>query len=184
MEARLAGPAALPRAPESSEEVLRAILPDARRVALRGFRIPEQDVDDVLQQASIDFLVQSRRGARATGGLMIVITRRRCLDFWRKRYRGAREVALDELRESDSCYPVECASTAQQAFDGWRLARTWPSLSANCREVLARRFWKHEKTSDLAALRGRRPDTVKRLISRCLGRLRRSLQEMRPGEIA
>jgi DNA-directed RNA polymerase specialized sigma24 family protein len=163
--------------PEGDEEVLRAVLPSARKIAQFGFRIPAQDVDDVLQQASIDFVVQSRRGARATGGLLVVITRRRCLDYWRNRYRsGVREVGLDELREGDAGYPMECAPTAEQTIDGWCLARTWTSLSASCREVLARRFWKKEKTAELAALRGRRPDTVKRLISRCLGRLRRSLE--------
>ena len=104
----LSEPAVSPRGPESpgpesDEEILRSVLPAARKIARFGFRIPPQDVEDVLQQASIDFLLHSRRGARATSGLMIVITRRRCQDYWRNRYRsGVREVALDELREGDS----------------------------------------------------------------------------------
>jgi DNA-directed RNA polymerase specialized sigma24 family protein len=169
---------AVPPVRESDEDVLRAVLPAARKIAQFGFRIPAQDVDDVLQQASVDFLVQSRRGGRASGGLMVVIVRRRCLDYWRSRYRsGVKEVALDELREEDCAYPVECAPEAGPVAAGLRLAQTWPSLSENCRQVLASRFWRNRRTSDLAETMGYKPDSLKRMISRCLGRLRRSLGE-------
>jgi RNA polymerase sigma factor (sigma-70 family) len=165
-----------PRVPSSDEEVLRAVMPDARKIALRAYKVPSQDVDDVLQQAAIDFLVHSRRGAPATAGLMIVITRRRCLDFWRSRYRTRREVAIDELRDDESPCVEECEPPgADVAADGLRLARTWPSLSDNCRHVLARRFWQNQRTADLADRMGYKTDTLKKMISRCLGRLRRSL---------
>lgn len=169
---------AIPPVRESDEDVLRSVLPAARKIAQFGFRIPPQDVDDVLQQAAVDFLLQSRRGARTSGGLMIVIARRRCLDYWRNRYRsGVKEVGLDELREGDCAYPVECAPGAGPVATGLKLARSWPSLSANCREVLASRFWKNRRTSELAETMGYKPDSLKRMISRCLGRLRRSLGE-------
>ena len=110
---------------------------------------------------------------------MVVITRRRCLDYWRSRYRtGVKEVPLDELREDDGAYPVECAPGAETVVTGFRLAQTWPSLSENCRHVLAFRFWKQQRTADLAASLGYKPDSLKRMISRCLGRLRRSLGEI------
>ena len=161
----------------SDEEVLRAVLPDARKIAEHAYKIPAQDVDDVLQQAAIDFLLHARRGARATTGLMIVITRRRCLDFWRTSYRTRKkEIALDELREDESPCIAECEMPeAEAAADGMRLARTWPSLSDNCRHVLARRFWQNQRTADLAERMGYKRETLKRMISRCLGRLRRSL---------
>lgn len=159
------------------EDVLRAVLPDARKIALHAFKVPAQDVDDVLQQAAVDFLVQSRRGAPATAGLMVVITRRRCLDFWRMRYRARRkEVAIDEITEEQSPCVDECEMLdVTAAADGLRLARTWPSLSDNCRAVLLRRFWQNQRTADLAERLGYKRDTLKRMISRCLGRLRRSL---------
>ncbi len=169
---------ASPPTREPDEDLLRAVLPSARKIAQFGFRIPAQDVDDVLQQASIDFLVQSRRGARVSGGLMVVIVRRRCLDYWRSRYRSrVKEVPLDELHEEDCAYPVECAPEAEPTAAGLRIAQTWPSLSENCRQVLASRFWKNRKTSDLAETMGYKPDSLKRMISRCLGKLRRSLGE-------
>jgi len=158
------------------EETLRGVLPDARKIAERSFKIPAQEVDDVLQQAAVDFLVHARRGAPATSGLMIVITRRRCLDFWRSRYRSRREVAIEELRDDESpCIAEIDLPGAQAAADGARLARTWPSLSDNCRHVLARRFWQNQRTADLAERMGYKRETLKRMISRCLGRLRRSL---------
>jgi RNA polymerase sigma factor (sigma-70 family) len=159
------------------EDVLRTVLPDARKIALRAYKVPAQEVEDVLQQAVVDFLVQSRRGAPATTGLMIVITRRRCLDFWRTRYRARRkEVTIDEMTEDQSPCVEECAVLdAAAAADGARLARTWPSLSDNCRTVLARRFWQNQRTADLAEYLGYKRETLKRMISRCLGRLRRSL---------
>ena len=159
------------------EGVLRSVLPDARKIAVHAYKIPAQEIDDVLQQAAVDFLVQSRRGAPATSGLMIVITRRRCLDFWRVRYRARRkEVAIDETTEDQSPCAEECALLdAEAAADGARLARSWPSLSDNCRAVLTRRFWGNERTADLADYLGYKRETLKRMISRCLGRLRRSL---------
>lgn len=161
----------------SDEAVLRGVLPDARRLAERAFRIPAQDVDDVLQQAAVDFLLHARRGARASAGLMIVITRRRCLDFWRTRYSRKREVALDELRDDEPACPDESDfPDAGSLAEGARLARTWPSLSDNCRHVLARRFWQNQRTADLADRMGYKRDTLKRMISRCLGRLRRCLE--------
>ncbi|MGH9443385.1 MAG: RNA polymerase sigma factor [Thermoanaerobaculia bacterium] len=173
------GASALAPAPgDSDEDVLRTVLPSARTIVRHGFRIPAQDVDDVLQQACVDFLVQSRRGARAAGGLMVVITRRRCLDYWRSRYRpGAKEVAIDELHEEDRAYPVECAPEPESVAAGMKLARTWPSLSEGCRQVLASRFWRDRRTADLAATMGYKADSVKRMISRCLGKLRRSMGE-------
>ncbi len=160
----------------SDEEVLRSVLPDARKIAERAYKVPAQDVDDVLQQAAVDFLVHARRGAPATTGLMIVITRRRCLDFWRSHYRSRREIGIDELRDDESPCVEECdLPSAETAVDGARLARTWPSLSDNCRHVLARRFWQNQRTADLAERMGYKRETLKRMISRCLGRLRRSL---------
>jgi RNA polymerase sigma factor (sigma-70 family) len=164
-------------AASSEEAVLRGVLPDARRLAERAFKIPAQDVEDVLQQAAVDFLVHARRGARASSGLMIVITRRRCLDFWRSRYRRKQEIALDELRDDEpACLAERDFPDAESLADGARLARTWPSLSDNCRHVLARRFWQNQRTADLADRMGYKRDTLKRLISRCLGRLRRCLE--------
>ena len=163
---------------EVDEDVLRAVLPSARGIARFGFRIPVQDVEDVLQQAAVDFLLQARRGGRASAGLMVVIVRRRCLDYWRRRYRGgAKEVSLDELHEADVAYPIECAPDAEAASAGVRLLQTWPSLSESCRQVLASRFWKNRRTADLAQTMGYKPDSLKRMISRCLGKLRRSLGE-------
>src|SRR5689334_23351628 len=123
----------------TEEEVLASVLPDARKIAEFGYRIPDQEIDDVLQQAAVDFLAHARRGARASAGLMIVITRRRCLDFWRTRYRGKRNVNIDEVHEEHPAYFVcEAAIEPEECLDGVRLARTWPLLSENCRDVLAR----------------------------------------------
>jgi RNA polymerase sigma factor (sigma-70 family) len=163
-------------APE--ERVLEAVLPEARKIATFGYRIPEQEIDDILQQAAIDFLLHARRGARASAGLMVVITRRRCLDFWRMRYRSrSRHVGIDEVHEDHPAYLVCDADPAEACLDGARLARTWPSLSENCRDVLARRFWRNQKTADVAERLGYKPQTLKRMISRCLGRLRKNMGE-------
>jgi RNA polymerase sigma factor (sigma-70 family) len=163
-------------APE--ERVLESVLPEARKIASFGYRIPDQEIDDILQQAAIDFLVHARRGARASAGLMVVITRRRCLDFWRSRYRsGSRHVSLDDVHEAHPAYLVCEVDSAEEGLDGARLARTWPSLSENCRDVLARRFWGNQKTADVAERLGYKPQTLKRMISRCLGRLRKNMGE-------
>jgi hypothetical protein len=60
------------------KNALESVLPEARKIASFGYRIPDQEIDDILQQAATNSGACSL-GSVGTAGLMVVIPRR-CLD--------------------------------------------------------------------------------------------------------
>jgi RNA polymerase sigma factor (sigma-70 family) len=171
-------------APPSSEFqlddlFLKKIVPALRKIARFGYGVPEQDVEDLIQESLLQFLIESGRRPQVGSGLLVVIARRRCLEYWRERFKNFRhEAEFSTLTEAEiGQHIVEGDRYTEGVSDGLRLARIWPSLSAQCRKALARRFWNNEKTADIAVGWGYEPDTVKRIISRCLSRLREKIEE-------
>ncbi len=144
-----------------------------RRVVMFGFGIPAQDAEDVLQEALLQYFVEQNRRASVTEGLLVVITRRRCQDYWRSRRMGGDPLSLDESELALGDDGV----LARRLYAGACIAQAWPCISPSCRRVLARRFWRQARTDDLAQLWGYKPGTLKRFISRCLERLRHHLKE-------
>jgi hypothetical protein len=60
-----------------------AVIAYARRVVKRRHHVPDQDVDDVIATALLDFTVVRRSGRECGDGLFLVIAHRRACDFWR-----------------------------------------------------------------------------------------------------
>ena len=156
------------------ESAATELLPFLRRLVRHHYGIPAQETDDVIHEAILDFLVQAQRLETVKPGLLVVIARRRCIDYWRRRENHpGRHVSLDQLSEDDSRHPVAAGNEYVDGLkDGIALASAWHEISARCREYLARRFWKHEATRQIAASAGDRPESVKRFMSRCLAKLR------------
>jgi DNA-directed RNA polymerase specialized sigma24 family protein len=67
----------------------------ARRLLIRQYHAPAQDIDDLIGQALLDFVTVARAGRPCQDGLFLVIARRRACDFWRKRHA---ELPLDAAR--------------------------------------------------------------------------------------
>jgi RNA polymerase sigma factor (sigma-70 family) len=158
---------------------IEALVPSLRKIVRFGYRVPIQDVDDVVQDAVLHFLVQAEKRARAGPGLLVVITRRRCYDYWRRQTsRLRKEVEWSTLTENEVNHFIEDGDRyAEGVSDGVRIALVWHRLSERCREALARRFWKNETSAQIAQLSGDNPDSLKRMVSRCLGTLRQRLEE-------
>jgi DNA-directed RNA polymerase specialized sigma24 family protein len=160
------------------ESIAFELLPFLRRLVQQRYRIPAQDGEDVLQDAIVDFLVQARRCERAQPGLLVVIARRRCADYWRRCYADPHVLPLDAVAGEDPRHPVVRGDEyADGLADGIALAHAWPVITARCRQYLARRFWKLERARDIANSTGDRPETVKRFMSRCLAKLRTLMEE-------
>jgi RNA polymerase sigma factor (sigma-70 family) len=155
------------------------LLPYLRRLVRYHYGIPAQETDDIVHEAVLDFLIQARRVERVQPGLLVVIARRRSVDYWRRREsRPGRQVSLDQISEADSRQPVaEGDDPADGLQDAVALAGAWHEISARCRQYLARRFWKREPTNQIAASSGDRPESVKRFMSRCLAKLRLLMEE-------
>ena|SRR5450759_5887207 len=145
---------------------LASLLPVLRRMVAVGFRVPDADQEDVMQDALVAFF-QYGRSHPVSPGLLIRIVQRRCRDYWRAIARR-REVPLDALLADESMHP--CAEGDGCA--GLRLVVAWRLLSPKCREYLARRFWRLERPRQIADTVGKKPGTVQRFLVRCLARLR------------
>jgi DNA-directed RNA polymerase specialized sigma24 family protein len=160
--------ASQPPSPGAEPAFLAGLLPVLHRIAANGFRIPCSDREDVIQDALLDF-VRYRRGHAASAGLLIRIVQRRCQDYWRAAARR-RDVSLETLKEI-------VAPASNDSGESLRLIVAWRLLSPDCRRYLARRFWHKERTRDLAAKAGKSYSALRRFMSRCLARLRRSVEE-------
>lgn len=156
---------------EQAGEPTAGLLQKLYRIAVFGFRVPSQDVEDLLQDACVQFLLERRRRPVVTDGLLVVIVRRRCQDYWRSRSAHGEAIPLEEA-DLDG----DGGRMARQLYAGARVAQAWPCISPTCRHVLAYRFWQEVPTQELADILGYRPGSLKRFISRCLARLRVHLQ--------
>jgi len=127
----------------------------------------------------VSFFTQARRQPAVGIGLLVVIMRRRCLDFWRRRYRRTRrETPWDDLTEKEASRHTEEGDRYCEGLeDGLRIASIWNHLSERCRHALARRFWMHETAAEAAVRVGQKPESYKRMVSRCLGALRQKFEE-------
>lgn len=148
------------------------LLKKLRRIVIFGFHIPPQDADDVLQEALLHFIRERRHRAVVTDGLLVIITRRRCLDYWRDRNAWRAQASPRDVETLD-----DEGAMARRLYYGACIAQAWPGISPGCRQILTNRFSRPNSTEDLAEQLGRNPDTVRRFISRCLKRLRARLKE-------
>jgi len=136
------------------------------------YGIPGQDCEDVVHSAIVDFLLQSQRYPTADPGLLIVITRRRCIDYLRtEQARSKKLISLDVMPENDPRL-VHGDAYAQGLLDGIALAMAWLKIAPRCQKLLRERFFRQVTLEDLADRLGEHAGAVKRYMSRCLERLR------------
>lgn len=150
------------------------LLPRLRRMVASRYGIPVEDCEDVVQSAVVDFLLQSRRYGKVNPGLLVVITRRRCADFWRsEEVRSRFIVSIETVPENDPRHPM-CRGDeyAKGLLDGIALALAWTKITSRCQKLLSERFFRQAPVRDIAKAIGDTEGTVKRYMSRCLARLR------------
>ena len=155
------------------------LLPRLRRMAIRRYHVPSQECEDILQDAVVDFLLQRRKYQDLQPGLLVVITRRRCADYWRSRGTQAGQTdSLDLLRENDPRLPLPQGDEyVDGLLDGIALAMAWPKMTERCKDFLFRRFFGNEEIREIAKSAGDREGTVRRYLSRCLAKLRAVMGE-------
>jgi RNA polymerase sigma-70 factor (ECF subfamily) len=136
-------------------------------IAVQGFRLPQQDAEDVFQEvfARVYERLGSLRDDEAVRPWIAQLTRRLCIDRLRA---GAREsdADLDELPEvpaDDVLEPLE------QAFD---VHEALAELPENCRQILDRFFARDESYRTIGDDLGLPAGTIASRISRCLDKLR------------
>jgi len=139
-------------------------------IAVRGFRLSEEDAEDVFQDVftRIYLRLDTLRDDSAVRPWIAQLTRRRCLDALSSK---GREMSADEdtlmAEESADLTDVEEAFAVREALGG---------LSDNCQDILDRFFAQDQSYRTIGEVLSLPAGTIPSRISRCLGRLRPELE--------
>jgi RNA polymerase sigma-70 factor (ECF subfamily) len=144
-------------------------------IATQAFRLSEADAEDVFQEVFTRTYehLDRLRDDEAIRPWIGQLTRRLAIDRIRA---GAREQPAEDApdgideRVEDELERIEQAMVVRQAM---------ADLPENCREILDRFFAQDQTYGHIAAELGIPMGTIASRISRCLGRLRETLSEVR-----
>jgi RNA polymerase sigma-70 factor (ECF subfamily) len=141
-------------------------------IATQAFRLGRDDAEDVFQEvfARIFDRLDTLRDPEALRPWIAQLTRRECLDRIRG---GTRETPADELPDRAE----ETLDRIEEAFD---VHAALGSLPAECRDILDRFFCRDESYHTIGIELGLPSGTIASRISRCLARLRESLEGRNP----
>jgi RNA polymerase sigma factor (sigma-70 family) len=142
-------------------------------IAVRAFRLPEHDAEDVFQEvfARAYERLGSLRDDSAVRPWLAQLTRNACIDRLRA---GAREQPMEEPVAEEADAVLERLDEALDVHEGLR------ALSEDCREVLDRFFARDESYRTIGEALALPAGTIASRISRCLGKLRSALEGRKP----
>jgi RNA polymerase sigma-70 factor (ECF subfamily) len=139
-------------------------------IAVRGFRLSDEDAEDVFQDVFTRIYTRlgSLRDDSALRPWIAQLTRRRCLDALASK---GREVPADDAlagEESADLTEVEEAFAVREALSG---------LPDPCQDILDRFFTRDQSYKTIADELEIPSGTIASRIARCLKRLRTELEE-------
>jgi len=143
-------------------------------IAVRGFRLSDDDAEDVFQDVftRIYLRLDTLRDDSALRPWIAQLTRRRCLDAVASK---GRETPAEEeeliAEESADLADVEEAFAVREALGG---------LSENCQDILDRFFARDQSYRTIAEELEIPSGTIASRIARCLGRLKEQLEGRNP----
>jgi RNA polymerase sigma factor (sigma-70 family) len=142
-------------------------------IAVRGFRLPENDAEDVFQDvfARTFERLDTLRDDSALRPWLAQLTRNACVDRLRA---GTREQPTDEPPVDEVDGELDRLDEALDVHEGLQ------TLSPNCREVLDRFFARDESYRVIGEALDLPAGTIASRISRCLGKLREKLEGRNP----
>lgn len=153
--------------PDAWNEVVERFSRYVYAIAVRGFRLSEEDAEDVFQDVftRIYTRLDSLRDDSALRPWIAQLTRRRCLDaISAKREVPAEDVLIDE-GSSD-------LGEVEEAFEVREALTTLPDA---CQDILDRFFTRDQSYKTIADELGIPSGTIASRIARCLSRLRETL---------
>lgn len=161
----------------SFDELLRGLEPRFRVVFAR-FRIPEQDAEDLLQQALLTY-VRKRHTVRNPEAWLLGTLRNRCLKYWRTRRRSLYTAVDNAILESvaeDGAVGQERAAMRRD------LKGAMGRLRPRCRSILGLRYGLGCEPRETARRLGYKESSIYKLMERCLAALSSQLMgSSRPG---
>jgi RNA polymerase sigma factor (sigma-70 family) len=144
-------------------------------IAVQGFRLREHDAEDVFQEvfAKVYERLDTLRSDDAIQPWIGQLTRRLCVDKLRagRREEPADQDELGAVADEDKLSKLDDALAVHEAMD---------ALSGNCQEILDRFFARDESYRTIGDALELPAGTIASRISRCLGKLRESLEGRNP----
>ena len=157
--------------PEAWNELVERYSRYVYAIAVRGFRLGDEDAEDVFQDVftRIYTRLDSLRDDSALRPWIAQLTRRRCLDAIAAR----REVPAEEVSEEGS----SDLSEVEEAFEVREALATLPDA---CQDILDRFFARDQSYKTISEELEIPSGTIASRIARCLGRLREELEGRNP----
>jgi RNA polymerase sigma factor (sigma-70 family) len=142
-------------------------------IAVRGFRLSEEDAEDVFQDVftRVYTRLDSLRDDSALRPWIAQLTRRRCLDARSAR----RDLPAEEVSDEGS----SDLSEIEEAFE---VREALTHLPGACQEILDRFFTRDQSYRTIADELEIPSGTIASRIARCLGRLREELEGRNPAD--
>jgi RNA polymerase sigma factor (sigma-70 family) len=148
-------------------------VPLLRRIAMRKFNVPREDVDELVQDVFATYLTHAGR-VRELRPYLIGGICNAARQYWREA-KAERQVFcdadIDDARSGDE--PLE--SLIQNTLMCAALSRLGPS----CRETLHRFYVDGESAISIAASRDTTQNSIHQLLSYCRGRAREAYRAMK-----
>ncbi len=152
-----------PRGEGGLERLLVSFRPRARAITAT-YRIPEEDGDDLLQEALLTFLHKRDQVVNPEAWLATTL-RRRCLMYWRTRRRSL----LTQVDTSVLELMAQEGQTPQERVDlRLDLNRALCRVPLRCRSLLVARYRQGLSPSETARSLGYRSSGIYKLFERCL----------------
>jgi RNA polymerase sigma-70 factor (ECF subfamily) len=157
--------------PEAWNELVERYSRYVYAIAVRGFRLGDEDAEDVFQDVftRIYTRLDSLRDDSALRPWIAQLTRRRCLDAIAAR----REVPAEELSEEGS-------SDLSEVEDAFEVREALATLPDACQDILDRFFARDQSYKTISEELEIPSGTIASRIARCLGRLREQLEGRNP----
>jgi RNA polymerase sigma-70 factor (ECF subfamily) len=157
--------------PEAWNELVERYSRYVYAIAVRGFRMSDQDAEDVFQDVftRIYTRLDTLRDDSALRPWIAQLTRRRCLDTIAAR----RDVSAEEQSDEGSTD----LSDVEEAFEVREALATLPGA---CQDILDRFFTRDQSYKTIADELEIPSGTIASRIARCLGRLREELEGRNP----
>lgn len=155
---------------DALEELLDRVRPRIKRI-LGRYRVPPQDVEDLVQEALLSTVRRWSR-LREPEGWLVGAVRHQCLMYWRGRRRRLYD-SVDDLLLELLAEPV--ASPAERVDRARDLERLMPRISPRCRALLELRYSLGLGPTEIAAKMGYRKGSMTNLTQRCVAALTRVL---------
>ena len=137
-------------------------------IAVRGFRLTEDDAEDVFQDVftRVYTRLDSLRDDSALRPWIAQLTRRRCLDA----LAAKREVPAEDVLTDDQ------TSDLGEVDEAFEVREALATLSDNCQDILDRFFARDQSYKTIGDELAIPSGTIASRIARCLGRLKDAME--------